>query len=237
MKHIASCSFGKDSVASIICRIEHGESIDNAIYCRVMFDNELSAELPEHEEWIYSHAIPMLEKQYDVKTTIVQAEKTYTDYFYTKYQKGGKVGQIYGFPYLRGPWCNDRLKTRPIKKMQKQFGEHISIIGIAADEYRRITRNSKPNTILPLVEYGITEKEAFAICKNADMLSPAYNGDRERLGCWFCHNQRIGELRRLRSEYPLLWQKLMVLDRDSPVTFRPNNTLCDFDKRFEGECN
>ena len=124
----------------------------------------------------------------------------------------------------------------PIKKWNKQAGEHISVVGIAADEVKRITaRRNEPNTLLPLVDYGITEKETFDMCRNADLLSPAYNNGRERLGCWFCHNQRIGELRRLRSEYPELWEKLMRLDKDSPVTFKPKNTLKAFDERFEGE--
>lgn len=136
---------------------------------------------------------------------------------------------------MLGPWCNGRLKVRPIEKWTKQCGEHISVIGIAADETKRIARNTKPNTLLPLVKYGTTEKEAFSICEKASLLSPAYSGGTERLGCWFCHNQRIGELHRLRSEHPALWKKLLTLDADSPVTFKPNKTLHDFDKRFEFE--
>lgn len=236
MKHIASCSFGKDSLAAIICRAEHGEPVDEAVYCRIMFDDEISAELPEHEDWIHSHAIPLLERRYGVKTTIVQAEKTYTDYFYNRYQKGKRIGCIYGFPHLRGPWCNDRLKVRPINKWQKQMGEYTAIIGIAADETKRIARNTAYNKILPLVGYGITEAEAFDICSKNELLSPAYNGGRTRLGCWFCHNQRIGELRRLRAEHPALWDKLLKLDAVSPVTFKPRQTLREFDERFEGEC-
>ena len=69
-KYIASCSFGKDSIAAIICRLERGEPVDGALYCRIMFDDEISAELPEHEEWIHSTAIPMLESRYGVATTI-----------------------------------------------------------------------------------------------------------------------------------------------------------------------
>lgn len=236
MKHIASCSFGKDSLAAIICRAARGEPVDEAVYCRIMFDDETSAELPEHEDWIHNHAIPLLENRYGVKTSVVQAERSYTDYFYTRFQKGKKIGRIYGFPYLRGPWCNDRLKVRPINKWQKQTGEHTAIIGIAADEVKRIARNTGPNKALPLVDYGITEAEAFNICRKNELLSPAYNGGRERLGCWFCHNQRIGELRRLRTEHPVLWDKLMKLDAVSPITFKPRNTLKDFDVRFEGEC-
>ena len=235
MKYIASCSFGKDSLAAIVCRAERGQPVDEAVYCRIMFDDETSAELPEHEDWICNHATPLLDSRYGIKTAIVESERSYTDYFYSRYQKGNKIGQIYGFPLLMGPWCNDRLKIRPIKKWQKQAGEYTSIIGIAADEEKRIAKKTSQNSVLPLVDYGITEAEAFDICKKADLLSPAYNGGRARLGCWFCHNQRIGELRRLRSEHPLLWKKLMELDRDSPVTFKPGKTLREYDERFQCE--
>jgi 3'-phosphoadenosine 5'-phosphosulfate sulfotransferase (PAPS reductase)/FAD synthetase len=235
LKYIASCSFGKDSLAAILCRVEHGEPVDEAVYCRIMFDKNTSAELPEHEDWIHNHAIPLLERRYGIKTAIVQAERSYTDCFYSRFQKGRKVGRIYGFPFLMGGWCNNRLKTEPIRKWQKQLGEHTAIVGIAADETKRIDRNTAKGKILPLVDYGITETEAFEICRKSDLLSPAYNGGRERLGCWFCQNQRIGELRRLRAEYPALWEKLMALDRDSPVTFKPRQTLRYFEERFENE--
>ena len=41
MKKIASCSFGKDSLAAIIVSEENGIHIDEAVYCRIMFDNEI----------------------------------------------------------------------------------------------------------------------------------------------------------------------------------------------------
>ncbi len=108
---MASCSFGKDSIAAIITYIQNGGYIDEAVYCRIMFDKNISAELPEHEDWIYSVAIPKLEKDWGVKTVIVQANKTYLDYFYKKKQKGKYKGSIYGFPFKIGSWCNNRLKT------------------------------------------------------------------------------------------------------------------------------
>ena len=40
-KFIASCSFGKDSLATILLAKEHGEPLDEAVYCEVMFDNTL----------------------------------------------------------------------------------------------------------------------------------------------------------------------------------------------------
>jgi 3'-phosphoadenosine 5'-phosphosulfate sulfotransferase (PAPS reductase)/FAD synthetase len=236
IRYIASCNFGKDSLSAIICRLEHGESVDEAVYCRVMSDDTISAEYPEHEDWIHSKAIPLLKSRYGISTTIVQSEMTYWGQFYTKYVRSkNKQGQYYGFPMLRGPWCNSRLKIRPIEKWQKTAGEYKSIVGIAVDEKKRQTRSTVIGKILPLVEYGITEAEAFEICRRAGLLSPAYNGGRQRLGCWFCHNQLIGELLRLRREHPYLWGRLLEMEKDSFRTFKPSATLSDFEERFRNE--
>lgn len=51
MKVYASISGGKDSLAALITHMERGGQCDGAIYCRIMFDDETSAEVPEHEEW------------------------------------------------------------------------------------------------------------------------------------------------------------------------------------------
>jgi 3'-phosphoadenosine 5'-phosphosulfate sulfotransferase (PAPS reductase)/FAD synthetase len=236
MLHIASCSFGKDSLAAIIARMEHGEPVDMAVYCRIMFDDDISAELPEHEEWIHSHAIPLLQSRYDITTTIVRSPLTYCSQFYTKYIRSkDKAGQYYGFPMMLGPWCNSRLKVRPIEKWEKTIPPHVTIVGIAADEAKRINRAVVTGKILPLVDYGITEAEAFSICRRAGLLSPAYSGGRQRLGCWFCHNQRIGELKRLRKEYPHLWSRLLAMEADSFHTFKPRMTLSGYEERFTAE--
>lgn len=151
MKYVASCSFGKDSLAAIITRMEHGEPVDEAVYCRIMFDDDTSAELPEHEEWIHEHAIPLLQSRYGIKTTIVQGNRTYTDCFYSVFQKGKNQGRIYGWPFLKGPWCNTRLKTRPIIAWKKGAGELTQIVGIASDEEDRAGRKTVHGKILPLV--------------------------------------------------------------------------------------
>jgi hypothetical protein len=153
MKYIASCSFGKDSLASIITRVEHNEPVDEAVYCRIMFDAETSAEYPEHEEWIHGHAIPLLKSRYGIKTTIVQGRETYVDCFYRKYESGKKTGKIWAFPFLNGPWCNSQLKVRPMNAWGKSIGEYVQIVGIAFDEPKRSERDTVKGKILPLVEH------------------------------------------------------------------------------------
>ncbi len=237
MKYIASCSFGKDSLAAIIASERAGVHIDEAVYCRIMFDRETSAELPEHEEFIHCTAIPLLKSRYGINTTIVQEEKTYCDCFYTvKARKcSPNKGEIWGFPSLWAPWCNGSLKIPPIKRWRKTAGEYVEIVGIAADEKKRAEKKTVNGKYLPLVEQGIKEAAAFDICKREGLLSPAYCKGRTRLGCWFCHNQRINELRRLRSEHPELWGKLLALDPASPRKFTKERTITDFDARFAAE--
>ena len=55
-------------------------------------------------------------------------------------------------------------------------------------------------------------------------------------GCWFCHNQGVGQLRLLRKNYPELWALMLKWDADSPVSFKPDGkTVHDYDERFQLE--
>lgn len=112
----------------------------------------------------------------------------------------------------------------------------VQYIGIAADEPLRIARHiDKPNMVLPLVQADWEEDMCGLWCKLSDCLSPTYeHGYRD--GCWFCHNQGIDQLRRLRKNYPDLWALLMKWDLDSPVSFHADgHTVHDFDRRFQLE--
>ena len=37
--YIASCSFGKDSIATILLALEHDEPLDRVVFSEVMFDH------------------------------------------------------------------------------------------------------------------------------------------------------------------------------------------------------
>lgn len=89
MKYVASCSFGKDSLASILLAIEHNEPLDEAVYCEVMFDDLTSGEIPEHKEFIEEKAIPYLQK-YGIKTKILRADWTYMKHFMFVITKGDR---------------------------------------------------------------------------------------------------------------------------------------------------
>ena len=112
----------------------------------------------------------------------------------------------------------------------------MQYLGIAADEPERIARHEKKRGImLPLVMAGWDEAYCRKWCEENDLLSPIYT-TATRGGCWFCHNQGVGQLRLLRKNYPDLWALLMKWDLDSPTTFKADgHTVHDYDKRFDLE--
>ena len=107
MKTYLSWSGGKDSTASIILCYEKGIHIDEIIFCEVMFDHKrnISGEDPEHINWIYNIAIPIIENQFGFKVKVIRPEK---DYFtlsrrVIKKSKKGYNGYVYGF--VKGGFC------------------------------------------------------------------------------------------------------------------------------------
>lgn len=111
----------------------------------------------------------------------------------------------------------------------------VSYVGIAIDEPERLARLDGITKISPLAAIGWTEADCFKICEENNLLSPIYT-DATRGGCWFCHNQSIDQLRKLRKNYPDLWALLLEWDNDSPVSFHADgHTVHDFDLRFRLE--
>lgn len=87
--YIASCSFGKDSIATILLALEHDEPLDRVVFSEVMFDHArgISGEIPEHIGWIYDAAIPKLHNM-GVHVDVVRAERDYC-YFFANAVGGG----------------------------------------------------------------------------------------------------------------------------------------------------
>ena len=69
-KHILSCSFGKDSIATALLALQHGEPLDELVYCEVMFSEEISGELPEHNRFILMQMMTRLRRFADVGSRI-----------------------------------------------------------------------------------------------------------------------------------------------------------------------
>ena len=80
MKYIASWSGGKDSTASIILAHEHNEPLDLIIFAEVMFDENISGELPEHIDFVHK-AVKVFDT-WGYKVEILHSDKTYMSLFH-----------------------------------------------------------------------------------------------------------------------------------------------------------
>ena len=240
MRHIASCSFGKDSMATILLALEKGEPLDCVLYCEVMFAKEISGEVPEHRDFIYNTAIPWIENN-GIHVHVVKTENTFLDRFFhikTSRSNPENIGKFEGFPICGRCSINNMCKINALKKYKKEnFASNvIEYVGIAADEPKRLERLAG-NKISLLYKYGMTEKMAKEICKKEGLLSPIYQFSR-RNGCWFCPNKNKRELQHLRKNHRELWDLLIWLEKapnKADVTFNWRDYLWELDWEFELE--
>lgn len=221
--------------------IEHlGWPLTRIVTADVWATDIIPADLPEMAAW-KAKADTIIKERWGITVEHVRAKYTYQDCFYMTVGANGRkshssrAGQIYGWPYQRGPWCNSRLKVNTLSQLGS--GD-IHYLGIAADEPSRIRKQkNNPNVRLPLVELGWEEDCCGLWAKYSDLLSPSYTTE-ARGGCWFCHNQGVEQLRRVRHNYPELWSLMLKWDKDSSVSFKADgHSVCDYDQRFAMEDN
>ena len=225
MKYICSCSGGKDSVATIILAHEKGYLLDEVIFSEVMFDENISGELPEHIDFINNTLKPQCEG-WGYKFTIVRSNKTYIDCFNhiaLKSKYSNCVNKKRGFPMMGKCNVNSQCKMPPIKKYTKSVGENIQYVGIAADEPKRL-EHLTDGKISILANEGYTEAMAYDLCKQYGLLSPIYEFTK-RGGCWFCPNARFNELYHLYYQHRDLFEKLKALENEPNIIGYCWNTL------------
>lgn len=238
-KYVLSLSFGKDSMAMLIEVIKRKLPLDYVIFCDIRFSKEISGEHPLMAEWI-PEAEKIIKEKFGIEIIRLTANRNFIEQFYSVKNRGGHKGDIYGFPYIIGAWCNDRLKLAPIKKfINNIIGGGYSVveyIGIASDEPKRLERYKQIETdthkYVTLADLGISENEAMEICKKENLLSPKYTNS-FRGGCWFCPKQSLWDLYCLYRDYPKHYDMLEGLEKDSFNPFKTNTTLKDFRKRIE----
>ena len=236
-KYVASCSFGKDSIATVLLAKAHREPLDEVVYCEVMFDKDVSGEVPEHRDFIYETAIPKLEGM-GVKIVVLRSEKTYVDLFTGRVTRGPNKGMVRSFPLCGKCAVQRDCKVRSIRQYQKTLPANtVQYIGIAHDEQDRLLRLEDGRQVSLLAKYNFTEQDARQLCEKAGLLSPVY-AFTDRGGCWFCPNAKMPELRHLYDHHPDLWARMLALQAiPGKVTEKFNRTqkFSDIDALFRQE--
>lgn len=236
--NVALTSFGKDSFAQILVGLKHGVHIDVALYARVMFDEQISGEIPEHEEFIQEKAIPFLKRE-GIEFVTVQAEnKTYTSLFNRVIGSGEYAGRLWAWPLCGRCYINRDLKARPMARYKRCNWAGLDVTqfaGIAKNEENRLARMGNYKARSLLAEFGYDESECYDICRRNNLLSPCYEFT-GRNGCFFCPNAKRKELRHLYDNHPELWGRLMdlqALPNKSTELFNRSETFYDINDEFD----
>lgn len=157
-QHILSLSYGKDSLACLEAIKQLGWPLDRIIHAEVWATDTIPADPPPMVEF-KSKADKIIKERYGIDVehlcAVRDGEKlTYEKLFYhvPKRKPVGqfKDGSYAGFPYQKGAWCNDRLKTNILdratsgdRERERGCGLQVSLSPSAPG-----ARNSKTGLIL-----------------------------------------------------------------------------------------
>lgn len=219
MVNLVSFSGGKDSTAMLLMLIEKGVRIDDIIFC------DTGKEFPD----MLKH-ISEVEKYIGRSITKLTPEESF-DYLFAHKQrkKGSKYENVVGYGWADSlrRWCTSNLKTKTFNKyVRNKYGRDYTLfIGLASDEQKRVQRNKDDRIKYPLVEWGVTEKEALEYCYSKGFYWNSLYKRFRRVSCYLCPLQRKCDWFTLKKYYPDLYEDALRLDKLSPYKFKVGITL------------
>ena len=237
--HVCSFSGGKDSTAMLLRMLEEGMPVDLILFC------DTGLEFPA----LYDH-VRKVEQDIGRKITVVKCQDDFEYLFaHKKITRKRKTrnaarygmerdGYSWAGPKMR--WCTEKLKNQPREQYLRQLREEFDVleyVGIAADETYRLTRscNQRPSVRLPLVEWGMTEADCLAYCKERGYDWGGLYEKMRRVSCWCCPLQSLAELRVLYRDFPDLWAQLKRWDAMTWRPFRADYSVIQLEQRFDFE--
>lgn len=244
MKYIASCSFGKDSLAMVLRILEENLPLDEVIF----FDTGMEFDS------IYRNREKM--KRLLAERKILFSELSSKNHFlFDMFVRPIKYRDPQSKPYpihYGYEWCGGRGirwgtsgKLSSIMNHYKEYYPNEEIteyVGIAADELERIKENGRNGIIktYPLVDWGMTEKDCLTYCYDSGW-SWDENGVElysvlDRVSCWCCQNKNLKELKNIYMYLPEYWQRLRGLQSriDSPMK-GVGKSVFQLEERFKRE--
>ena len=141
-------------------------------------------------------------------------------------------------------WCGGTCRwgtSEKLRALKAHTKDGIDYVGIAADETHRFEKEKRPNRVLPLRDWGITEADALQYCYTKGFVWHE-DGVRlyellDRVSCWCCGNKNLKELKNMYLYLPWYWKKLkeLQLNTDRPYRRNSGETIFDLEERFKRE--
>lgn len=231
MKHIASVSWGKDSLAMLFILIEKNYPLDEVVF----YDTGMEFKA------IYETRDKMLPtlKAKGIKYVELNPEYDFKYMMFDKLVNERSGGIHYGYS-----WCGGACRwgtTAKLSALRKYCKNAIQYVGIAANEQERFDKAKYENKRLILVEEGMTEKDCLNLCyykgfyweENGIMLYDIL----DRVSCWCCANKNLKELKNIYTYLPQYWDKLKKLQQRTTIPMKKlkNKKYGEYGNVFELE--
>lgn len=248
VKHIASVSFGKDSLAMLLRLLEEERPLDAVVfYDTGMEFSSIYTIRDQVKRLLDDRGIRFVELMPDEPFLYSALER--------KVKNLNREGYHCGYGWCGGVcrW-GTRIKLRAIARFKKSLhDEVIDYVGIAADEPERFEKARSEGKVLPLVQWGMTEADCLSYCRERGFSWSEPSPESEtgvvdlydildRVSCWCCANKNLKELRNIRKFLPQYWDKLKDLQSKIERPFKGSRNgkptgIFELDARFESEAN
>ena len=235
MKHIASVSFGKDSLAMLLRLIEEKCPLDEVVFYNTGMEFEAIY-------YIRDKVVELL-KRNNIKYTELKPK---CDFCYKMFEKPVKSRN--GTIHNGYSWCGGKCRwgtTEKLQALENYCKGSVQYVGIAVDEQRRLKEESKGKKLYPLVFWNMTEKDCLEYCRSRgyrwvefsyiDGAVDLYD-ILDRVSCWCCANKNLKELKNYYLYLPVYWERLKKLQSKTDRPFKNNKyTIFDLEERFKKE--
>lgn len=227
--YVASCSFGKDSLAMILRLIEENKPLDEVVFYNTGMDFNA----------IYNirNKIVLLLKEKGIKFTEIKPERPFVFDMFEKEVKEKNGGTHFGYGWCGGVcrW-QTTFKIASIENYKKTINKNIvDYVGIAYDEKHRVK-----DKVYPLIEWQMTEKDCLKYCyeRGYDWLEETPNGHidlykiLDRVSCWCCANKNQWELYNIWKYLPQYWIRLRNYQSKLQRPFKKKYGIFELEERF-----
>ena len=224
MYYVASCSFGKDSLAMILRLIEENKPLDEVVF----YDTGMEFEAIYK---VRDKMLPLLAEK-GIKYTELKPDRPF---MYDMLEKPIKDQFGYG-------WCGGCTrwgtthKQVALGKYKLQYKDLVEYVGNAFDEKERAKDKA-----YPLIEWKMTEQDCLMYCHNKGFRW-SENGVElytilDRVSCWCCRNKNQRELYNIWKMLPNYWERLKGIQKkiNSPMKKYSNKKFGEYGDVFSLE--
>lgn len=210
MPHIASVSWGKDSLAMLHMLIDADLPLTEVVF----FDTGMEFEAIYNER---DKTLPLL-AELGIKYTELKPKETFLHKMFVHPVHSRETGEIHKYGY---GWCGGACrwgtteKTAALDRYAEQMQATV-YVGIASDETKRLQKPTKHYKRYPLADWKMTEALCLEFC---EVYGHTWEQDGvrlydvlDRVSCWCCRNKNQKELRAIHDYLPRYWQQLLALE-------------------------